>query len=52
MSRPSLNEDMNIEVSVLLIAKATDAPVTGDEYTVRLFDKDVFNDDFFWVKVL
>jgi hypothetical protein len=46
MSNLSLNKEMNIEVRVLLIAKGNDEPVTGKEYTVRLFDKDVFNDDF------
>ena len=46
MSKLSLNEEMNIEVRVLLIAKGTDDPVTGNEYSVRLFDKDIFNDDF------
>ena len=46
MTNLSLNEEMNIEVRVLLIAKGTDDPVTGNEYKVRLFDKDVFNDDF------
>jgi hypothetical protein len=46
MSKLSLNEEMNIEVRVLLIAKGTDDPVTGKEYVVRLFDKDIFNDDF------
>ncbi len=42
----SLNEEMNIEVRVLLIAKGTDEPLTGDGYLVRLYDKDIFNDDF------
>jgi len=42
----SLNKEMNIEVRVLLIAKGNDEPVTGKEFTVRLFDKDIFNDDF------
>jgi hypothetical protein len=46
MQKLSLNEEMNIEVRVLLIAKGTDAPVTGNEYAVRLYDKDVFNNDF------
>ena len=46
MSRLSLNDEMNIEVRVLLIAKGTDEPITSKEYSVRLFDKDVFNDDF------
>lgn len=42
----SLNKDMNIEIRVLLIAKGSDEPVTGDAYKVRLFDKEVFDDDF------
>ena len=46
MSKLSLNEEMNIEVRVVLLAKGTDEPVTGDEYVVRLYDKDIFNDDF------
>jgi len=46
MSKLSLNEEMNIEVRVLLIAKGTDDPVTGDEYIVRLYDKEIFSDDF------
>ena len=46
MSKLSLNEEMNIEVRVLLIAKGNDEPVTGNDYVVRLYDKDVFNDDY------
>src|SRR5450432_350238 len=46
MSQLVLNEEMNIEVRVRLIAKGTDEAVTGHEYVVRLFDKDIFNDDF------
>lgn len=46
MAQLALNEEMNIEVRVRLIAKGTDEPVTGHEYIVRLFDKDIFNDDF------
>lgn len=46
MSKLSLNKDMDIEVRLLLIARGTDAPVTGKEYSVRLFDKDIINDDF------
>ena len=46
MSKLSLNEDMNIEVRVLLIAKGDDEPLSGQEYSVRLYDKDIFNDDF------
>ena len=46
MSKLSLNDEMNIEVRVLLIAKGNDEPVTGKEYAVRLFDKEVFSDDY------
>lgn len=46
MSRVALNEEMNIEVRVLLIAKGNDEPLSGEEYSVRLYDKDIFNDDF------
>ncbi len=46
MSKLSLNKEMNIEVRVLLISKGNDEPLTGKEYKVRLYDKDVFNNDF------
>ena len=42
----ALNKEMNIEVKVRLIQKGDDEPVTGSEYSVRLYDKDIFNDDF------
>jgi len=42
----ALNKKMNIEVKVRLISKGNDEPLTGQEYTVRLYDKDIFNDDF------
>ena len=46
MSRLSLNDEMNIEVRLLLISKGNDEPITSQEYSVRLFDKEIFNDDF------
>jgi hypothetical protein len=46
MASIALNKKMNIEVKVRLIAKGNDEPVTGNEISVRLYDKDVFNDDF------
>jgi hypothetical protein len=46
MARPSLNKEMNIEVTARLIARGSDLPVTGNEFTVKLFDKDFFEDDF------
>lgn len=46
MSSIALNKEMNIEVKVRLIDKGNDEPVTGNKYSVRLYDKDIFNDDF------
>lgn len=42
----ALNKEMNIEVKVRLISKGNDGPLTGKEFVVRLYDKDIFNDDF------
>ena|SRR6185312_3195548 len=42
----ALNKEMNIEVKVCLLSKGNDEPLTGTEYSVRLYDKDVFNDDY------
>lgn len=42
----ALNKEMNIEVKVRLIGKGDDKPLRGKEFSVRLYDKDVFNDDF------
>ena len=46
MSNLSLNKDMNLEVTARFIGKGNDQPLTGDTYLVRLYDKDVFEDDF------
>ena len=46
MSKFSLNADMNVEVHARFISKGNDAPFTGDAYKFRLFDKDVFDDDY------
>ena len=46
MPSVAFNKEMNIEVKVRLIGKRNDAPLSGDEYSVRLYDKDIFNDDF------
>ncbi len=37
---------MKKEAIIRLIAKGSDAPLTGSQYRVRLFDKDFFDDDF------
>ncbi len=42
----NLDKEMSIEVKARLIAKGSDAPLTGEAYTVKLFDKDFFDDDF------
>lgn len=41
----SLNKNMNLEVMARFIGKGHDSALT-DNYTVRLYDKDVFEDDF------
>ena len=46
MSKFSINADMNLEVTARFISKGSDAPLTGDAYKFRLFDKDVFDDDY------
>lgn len=44
----ALNKDLNLIVKVRLIRKGAHAPLGGD-YSVRLYDKDVFNDDYLGV---
>ena len=46
MSKFSLDNTMNIEVIARFIGKGHEQPVTGGAYRIRLYDKDVFNDDF------
>jgi len=46
MTDLSLNKDMNLEVTARFIGKGNGQPLTGDTYLVRLYDKDVFEDDF------
>jgi len=41
-----LTRDMNIEVIARLIEKGSDKPLHGQDYKVRLYDKDFFEDDF------
>ena len=45
MTDLSLNKDMNLEVTARFIGKGHDSALT-DAYTVRLYDKDIFDDDF------
>ena len=46
MSQFSLSPDTNLEVTARFISKGSDAPLTGTAYKMRLFDKDVFDDDY------
>lgn len=46
MPSVALNKEMNIEVKVRLIRKGDDEPIYGNEYKVRLYDSDIFSDDF------
>jgi hypothetical protein len=46
MSNFSLSNQPKIEVDIRIIAKGSDAPLTGSAYKVRLFDKDTFDDDY------
>ena len=41
----SLDSDLVMEVKATFLDKGEKQPLTGD-YLVRLYDKDVFNDDF------
>lgn len=46
MSKFSLSSDMSMEVTARFISRGSDAPLTGDAYKVRLFDKDILDDDY------
>jgi len=46
MSTFSLDADINIEVKASFISKGSDAPLTGDDYEFRLFEKDLMEDDY------
>ena len=46
MDELSLNPDLNIAVIARFLAKGTGKPITGDPYTVRLYDKDLFENEF------
>jgi hypothetical protein len=46
MSQFSLNENPTILVKVRFIEKGGSNPISGENYLVRLYDKDLFDDDF------
>lgn len=39
------NPEVQLTVKIRFIKKGTDTPLTGQQYTVRLYDKDLFSDD-------
>jgi hypothetical protein len=39
------NPEVQLTVKVRFIRRGTNDPLTGQEYTVRLYDKDIFSDD-------
>lgn len=46
MSKFSLEPEMHIAMVARFILKGSNNAFTGDQYTVRLFDKDLFDSDF------
>jgi hypothetical protein len=46
MSQFSLDPEMKFEIAARFIAKGKDVAVTGGDYRVCLFDKDIFDSDF------
>jgi hypothetical protein len=42
----SLDADINIEVKASFITKGSDAPLTGQGYEFRLYEKDLMEDDY------
>jgi hypothetical protein len=38
--------DLLVKITAQLLEKGTRLPITGEGYTVKLYDKDVFSDDF------
>ena len=39
------NPDAEMSVKVRFIKKGSDTPLTGEQYTVRLYDREIFQDD-------
>ncbi len=46
MSKFSLDPEMNFEITARFIAKGSDAALAGEAYKVRLYDRDIFDNDF------
>lgn len=41
-----LDKDMELVIRLRIINKSDEKPLDGDQFKVRLYDKDVFNDDY------
>ena len=39
------NPEITVTVRIKFVKRGTDTPLTGKQYTVRLYDKDIFTDD-------
>jgi hypothetical protein len=46
MAAPAFGKEMAIEVTARLIERGADKPLHGPDISVKLFDKDFFDDDF------
>jgi hypothetical protein len=46
MSDFTLNREPDLVVTARFIEKGDDAPLYGEDYTVRLYDRDIADDDF------
>jgi hypothetical protein len=46
MSQLSLSKEPNMVVKACFLQKGTSAPLTANDFMVRLYDKDLFDDDF------
>jgi len=42
----SWSPEIELTVKIKFIKKGTDTPLTGKHFTARLYDQDVFNDDY------
>lgn len=46
MNHFALSKEPDLVITARFIEKGEDKPLNGDEYTVRLYDRDIADDDF------
>ncbi len=46
MNHFALSKEPDLVITARFIEKGADKPLNGDEYTVRLYDRDIADDDF------